>query len=74
MNPSQLVKMVNDISNFFVSEEDENEAIAGVSGHIIRFWDPRMRKEIIEYLMNDGGEGLSTLSRAAIAVLEKPRA
>ena len=47
MNSSQLVKMVNDISNFFVSEEDKNEAINGVAGHITRFWDPRMRKEII---------------------------
>ncbi|MDA0237920.1 MAG: formate dehydrogenase subunit delta [Proteobacteria bacterium] len=74
MNVSHLVKMVNDISNFFVSEEDKNEAITGVAGHMTRFWDPRMRREIIEYLVNDGGEGLSDLSREAILTLEKPRA
>lgn len=73
MNSSQLVKMVNDISNFFVSEEDKNEAINGVAGHITRFWDPRMRKEIIEYMINDGGEGLSVLSREAILTLDKPQ-
>tara|TARA_B110000483_G_scaffold18240_1_gene20140 strand:+ start:3400 stop:3624 length:225 start_codon:yes stop_codon:yes gene_type:complete len=73
MNSSQLVKMVNDISNFFVSEEDKKEAINGVAGHITRFWDPRMRKEIIEYMINDGGEGLSVLSREAILTLDKPQ-
>ena len=73
MNSSQLVKMVNDISNFFISEEDKNEAINGVAGHITRFWDPRMRKEIIEYMINDGGEGLSVLSREAILTLDKPQ-
>ena len=65
--------MVNDISNFFVSEEDKKEAINGVAGHITRFWDPRMRKEIIEYMINDGGEGLSVLSREAILTLDKPQ-
>ena len=29
MNGDQLVRMINDISGFFVSESDQNEAVEG---------------------------------------------
>ncbi len=34
----QLVKMANDIGNFFRSEPDREEAIAGIAKHISSFW------------------------------------
>ena len=68
MNIDHLVRMANDIGNFFKSEPDHALAVEGVAGHIKRFWDPRMRKEIIAHL-EGGGDGLSDLAREAVRKL-----
>lgn len=60
--------MANDISNFFNAENDKELAADGVKNHILRSWDPRMRKAIIEYCQADGSE-LSTLAKAAVLKL-----
>jgi len=63
-----LVQMANDIGHFFAAEPQHAEAVAGVRGHIERFWDPRMRKRIVAHL-HAGGEGLEPLPREAVAAL-----
>lgn len=63
-----LVRMANDIGNFFESEGDRDVAIAGIAAHIRRFWEPRMRRKIYAHL-DAGGEGLGDLPRAAIRQL-----
>jgi formate dehydrogenase subunit delta len=68
MNIAQLTKMVNDISAFFESESGRDKAIEDVAVHMRRFWDPRMRREIVAHYAK-GGEGLSGLSLAAVAKL-----
>ena len=68
MNPAQLSKMVNDIAAFFASESGEEKAIIDVAGHMQRFWDPRMRREIVAHYAR-GGDGLNDVSRAAGAKL-----
>ena len=65
MSVEALVKMANDISDFFVSEADRASAVNGVAHHIRSFWEPRMRKQIYAHEAA-GGEGLSALSREAI--------
>ncbi len=70
MNPAQLTKMVNDIAAFFASESGEEQAVTDVSGHLQRFWDPRMRREIVAHYAR-GGEGLNELSKKAVAALAK---
>ena len=70
MNPAQLSKMVNDIAAFFASESGEEQAVIDVAGHMQRFWDPRMRREIVAHYAR-GGEGLSELSMKAVAVLAR---
>ena len=40
MNVERLVEMVNDIANFFHSEPDHAAAVAGVAGHLRKFWEP----------------------------------
>lgn len=65
MNVQKLVKMANEIAAFFASEPDASLRLAGVAGHLRRFWDPRMRRELLAYV-DGGGEGLSDLARAAI--------
>jgi len=70
MNVERLAEMVNDIANFFASEPDHTAAIAGVAGHIRRFWEPRMRKQIIAHL-DAGGHGLSDLAREGVQELAR---
>ena len=68
MNIERLVRMANDIGNFFKAEPDHALAIEGVANHIRRFWDPRMRKEILAYA-EGGGEGMMDLVREAVLKL-----
>lgn len=68
MHIERLIKMANDISNYFNAEPDKEVAIEGVRNHIARSWEPRMRKAIIDYHQQDGSE-LSDLAKAAVAKL-----
>jgi formate dehydrogenase subunit delta len=71
MKTERLVKMANDIGDFFNAESDKEIAAEGVRKHILRSWDPRMRREIIRHYQQDGGEGLSDLAKSALAKLDK---
>jgi formate dehydrogenase subunit delta len=68
MRIERLVSMANDIGNFFNAEPDKTEAAKGVANHVRRFWDPRMRREMIAHYRN-GGAGLDDVPRAAMAIL-----
>lgn len=67
-NMSTLVRMANDISNFFRSQGEER-AIAGIANHVRLFWEPRMKKQIFEHL-DKGGEGLKPLTLKALQKLK----
>jgi formate dehydrogenase subunit delta len=73
MNIEHLVKMANDIGDFFRAESERADAVAGIANHLQRFWDPRMRRALIRYATEDG-EGLDELVRAAVATLQPPPA
>jgi formate dehydrogenase subunit delta len=64
-----LIKMANNIGDFFNAESNKEIAADGVKKHILRSWDPRMRREIIAYCRQDG-TALSDLVRKAIADLD----
>jgi len=68
MKIARLITMANDIGNFFNSETDKEIAAEGVKNHLLRSWDPRMRKEIIAYCQEDGSE-LSELVKVAVTKL-----
>lgn len=72
MDIERLVRMANDIGAYFVSEPDRAAAIAGMASHLERFWEPRMRRQVIAHL-ETGGAGLDDLPRAAIADLAARR-
>ncbi|HQR50261.1 MAG TPA: formate dehydrogenase subunit delta [Methylophilaceae bacterium] len=57
MDIHHLVKMANQIGQFFESEPDQQQAVQDIATHIKRFWDPRMRKTLIGHIEN-GGAGL----------------
>ena len=46
MRPEKLVMMANQIGTYFASQKGE-DAVAGIADHIKKFWDPRMRDEIL---------------------------
>jgi formate dehydrogenase subunit delta len=57
VNIERLTTMANDIANFFHAETDRDIALDGISGHLRKFWEPRMRKQIIAYAQSaDHGE------------------
>lgn len=66
MEVHRLIKMANEIGAFFEAEPDRATALEGVAGHIRRFWDPRMRREILQWLDEHGGEGLTELALASL--------
>ena len=73
MNIHSLVTMANDISAFFDSELGTRDAPQGIATHISRYWDPRMRTQIIQHA-GSGGEGLSPSALAAVRTLPEPPA
>jgi formate dehydrogenase subunit delta len=68
VNVERLVAMANDIGDFFKGESVREDAIAGIAGHLKRFWDPRMRKQIVAHAQA-GGVGLNDLVKDAVARL-----
>ena len=70
MKIERLIKMANDIGDFFNAESNKEIAAEGITKHILRSWDPRMRREIIAYCKQDGS-ALSDLVRKAISRLEQ---
>ncbi|MEZ4362643.1 MAG: formate dehydrogenase subunit delta [Kofleriaceae bacterium] len=67
MQPQKLITMANQIGAFFEAEPDPERAQAGVADHLRRFWDPRMRRELLAWLEAHGDEALRPLVRQAIA-------
>jgi formate dehydrogenase subunit delta len=63
MKPETLVRMANQIADFFASQSHD-EAVAGVEDHILKFWDPRMRRDLAKHL-DTGGAGLKPIAHAA---------
>jgi formate dehydrogenase subunit delta len=70
MNVDRLVAMINDIAAFF-SAEAGAEAPAAVANHLRRFWEPRMRREIVAAYRSEASSlrNLSETGRAAVAEL-----
>jgi formate dehydrogenase subunit delta len=64
--PEQIVRMANDIGNFFRAETDRQVALDGISNHINKFWTRRMRQRLLDYVQHGGNE-LDELPLAAAA-------
>lgn len=68
MKIEYLVKMANDIGAFFESESGPEGVAPSVANHMKRFWDPRMRRQIVAHGAA-GGAGLNDHVRQAVALL-----
>jgi len=60
-----MIRMANQIAAYFEAYP-RAEALTGIANHIEKFWEPRMRRQLDEYIAG-GGENLSPLVIAAIA-------
>ncbi|RDE08355.1 formate dehydrogenase subunit delta [Pelagibacterium lacus] len=66
----KLVRMANQIAAFFATQGGADGA-AAVAEHINRFWEPRMRRQLLA-LVAAGGTGLSPLALAAAPAIRLP--
>jgi formate dehydrogenase subunit delta len=46
MSPDKLAYMANQIGKFF-AHEPHDKAVASISDHLQKYWDPRMRRTIV---------------------------
>jgi formate dehydrogenase subunit delta len=63
-----MVNNANQIALYFAGFPRE-EAVQGVLDHIRKFWEPRMKDQLIDYVAQ-GGSGLDELVIEAVKRLE----
>lgn len=68
MNAEHLAGMANSIADFFEAEPDHEIAVEGVANHLCKFWEPRMRKQLLAYEAS-GGEALHPLVKEALKLV-----
>ncbi len=69
MSPDKMVRMANQIATFFRSQPGDTPA--QVAAHLGDFWEPRMRRQLLDHVAA-GGEGLDAEVVAAAALLPVP--
>jgi formate dehydrogenase subunit delta len=60
----KIVRMANQIATFFLSQPEATR-VPGVSNHINKFWEPRMRRQFFEIVDNGGGDLLPLVIEAS---------
>jgi formate dehydrogenase subunit delta len=70
MEINHLVKMANEIGGFFESVPDHEEGVNSIAQHLKNYWEPRMRRQIIDYARRDDGD-LTPIVREAVLRLEQ---
>ncbi len=66
MDIDNLVHMANRIAEFFEAMPDQDEARDGIAQHLQRYWEPRMRRELVAHVQANQGVGLRPLVLAAV--------
>ncbi len=66
MDIQRLISMANQIGDFYESYPDQSHAQQDIAGHLNKFWALPMRKQIAEYVNEQGGQGLHQQVQAAI--------
>jgi formate dehydrogenase subunit delta len=64
MSPDKLAHMANQIGRFFATQKHDS-AVESITDHLLRFWDPRMRRAIVAQL-GEGRGNLDPLVREAV--------
>lgn len=69
MNLENLIKMANQIGDFFEAMPDREQAIRDIASHLRRTWDPRMRAQLLASLAEADGAKLKPVVREAVLML-----
>jgi formate dehydrogenase subunit delta len=72
MNIDNLVRMANQIGTFFESATDREQSLEDIATHLLRFWDPRMRRQLVEHVENTPDSGLTAIVHKSITT-NRPR-
>lgn len=56
MSPEKMIIMANQIATFFNTQP--GDAPENIATHLSDFWEPRMRRQLLDYI-DSGGDGLS---------------
>lgn len=70
MDIHNLIKQANQIGDFFGAWPDQDQGRNEIANHLKRFWEPRMRRQIADYVRDEHGVGLDHIVIAAIKQLE----
>jgi formate dehydrogenase subunit delta len=70
-NIAHLIRLANRIGAFFEAMPDRNAALDGIANHIQKFWEPRMRRAMLDFLKENpqgacGEAMLTDITRRAI--------
>lgn len=68
MSHDKLAYMANQIGRFFQSQKPET-AVAAIEDHLLKFWDPRMRRALLAQVAA-GTVELDPLVRQAVAQMQ----
>jgi len=72
-DPEKLVKMANQIGDFFKSYPEDN-AVEGIREHIAKFWNRKMRDEFFAHLDKKGEAALQPFVASAVKKLRIAKA
>ena len=67
MSTENLIKMANQIAQYFASQPDQQQAVLSVRNHLQMFWAPSMRKELLAWQTEHQGADLHPLAQAAVS-------
>lgn len=62
-----LIKMANQVGDFFEAEPNKSQAQQDIAQHLNRFWTLDMRRQIASHVKDNAGKGLHTLVAEAIS-------
>lgn len=66
MDIQRLILMANQIGDFYESYPDQSRAQIDIVEHLNKFWALQMRKQIAQYVGEQGGMGLHQQVQVAI--------
>lgn len=69
MNIAPLIPMANRIGLFFEALSDRQQGLNEIADHIRKFWDPRMRRSLLDFI-EQHPDGKSDAGELAPIVLE----
>ena len=67
MHIDQLIRMANQIGSFFEAMPDRAQAVEDTAQHFKKFWEPRMRRELLVHVDSVGNTELNDMVAQALA-------